>query len=55
LTRPNQSAICLRQNHSCSFNHLVGAQEERFWDGDTELLGGLEVDGEIELGRKLNG
>ena len=25
LTRPKRSAIPLRQNHSCSFDHLVGA------------------------------
>ena len=26
LTRPNRSAIPLRQNDSCSFDHLVGAE-----------------------------
>jgi hypothetical protein len=27
LTRPNRSAISLRQDHSCSLDHLVGARE----------------------------
>jgi hypothetical protein len=29
LTRPNRSAISLRQDDSCSFDHLVGAGEQR--------------------------
>src|SRR6516165_6760758 len=32
-------------------DHLVGGGEQRFWDGEAESLGGLEVDNEFKLGR----
>src|ERR1700690_2084030 len=35
------------------FDHYVGAAEERRRDIDAECLGGLQVDGHFELGRKL--
>ena len=31
------------------FEHLVGAHQERFGDGQAEGLGGLEVDYQLEL------
>ena len=34
---------------SGSSNHLVGAQQDRFGDGDVECLGGLEIDDKFEL------
>jgi hypothetical protein len=36
------------------FDHLVGAQEERFWDRQTKNLGGRKIEDEIELGRLLD-
>jgi hypothetical protein len=33
------------------FNHLVGAQEERFRDRQPKCLRGLEIDNQLELGR----
>src|SRR5262249_40409998 len=33
------------------FDHLVGAGKQRGWDGETDRLGSLEVDHELELGR----
>jgi hypothetical protein len=35
-------------------DHLVGAGEQRGWDGDAEHLRSLEVDDEFELGGELN-
>jgi hypothetical protein len=53
LTR-HRSAISLRQDDSCSFDHLVGACEERRRDFDAERLGGLKIDHQIELDRQLD-
>ena len=35
-------------------DHLVGAGEQRWWNGEAEGLGGLEVDYELELCRLLH-
>src|SRR5262245_134597 len=37
-----------------SFDHLVGAGENRVWHGQAEGLGGLEIDDELEPGRQLD-
>ena len=34
-----------------SFDHLVGAGEQRVWHGEAERLSGLEIDSNVELGR----
>jgi hypothetical protein len=36
------------------FDHLVGAQQERFRDRQPQRLGGGQVDEEIEFGRLLD-
>ena len=37
-----------------SFDHLVGALLHRYRNGQAERLGGLEVDDQLELGRRLH-
>ena len=36
------------------FDHLIGCGEQFVWDGDSERLGGLEVDDEVGFGRLLD-
>src|SRR5262249_5590604 len=47
------AAIRLSQQHSCSFNHLVGAHEHAERDFEAERLGGPHVDYQLVLGRRL--
>jgi hypothetical protein len=48
------AAIRLSQQHSCSLNHLVGAQQERLRDRQPERLRRFKIDDEIVLGRLLD-
>src|SRR4051812_8433297 len=41
-------------NSRRSFDHLVGAQEERLRDRQSECLGGSKIEDELELGRLLD-
>ena len=43
------------KHDGASFNHLVGAREQRRWHVEAERLGGFEVYDEIEFGRLHDG
>src|SRR5262245_25487903 len=54
-SRPqHQERTCAPQQTASLFDHLVGAREQRMRHGEAERLGGLEVDGELVLGRRLH-
>jgi hypothetical protein len=36
-------------------DHFVGGSQQRLGDGEAEGFGGLDVDDELELRRRLNG
>src|SRR5215216_1751420 len=57
LIRLGELTRCAKQPDSCTaansilFDHLVGAGEQRGWNGNPEYLRGPEIDDEFELGR----
>src|SRR5438132_7944920 len=42
------------QQRAESFDHLVGSSKKRVRHGQAKRLGGLDVDGQLELGRLLD-
>ena len=48
--RPDRTSLRLAH----SFDHLVGAGEQRWWDSEAERLSSRQIDDEIELGRLLH-
>src|SRR5207245_10063506 len=41
-------------NSRRSFDHLVGAGEQRRWHGEAERLGSLKIDHQLVFGRRLH-
>src|SRR5215470_4858723 len=48
------ATIRLSQQHSCSFDHLVGADKQSSRHSEAERLGGLEVDDQLDFGGLLD-
>ena len=52
--------LCAKSRHfalrgrQALFDHLVGASEERWWHGETERSGGLQIDDQLKFGGLLN-
>ena len=54
------SEMCQSQTHAPqqtahSLDHLVGAAEQRDWEGEAERFGGVHVDDQLDLHRLLDG
>ena len=56
MARMTLSVISPRKCSHCErlFDHLVGRHLQSLWHGETEPLGGFEVDDQLEFGRQLN-
>jgi hypothetical protein len=48
------SRLTHRSNLAALINHLIGASQQRRWDGEPERLGRLEVDHQLEFIRRLD-
>src|SRR6516164_6951889 len=48
------AAIRLSQQHSCSFDHLVGEREQPVGQIEAKRLSGLQVDDQLVFGRLLH-
>src|SRR5262245_7946925 len=49
-----RSALCQKRTLARLFDHVVGAGEKRFRDGQSDRRCGLEVYDQLEFGRQLN-
>src|ERR1700680_3914116 len=52
--RRAMSQSCQQKNSAPSFDHLVGATQQRKRDGQAERLGSLEIDDQFDFGDLLN-
>ena len=51
VRRISVRSACQKARSAVSFDHLVGAGEQRRWHIQSERLGGFQIYGEFELGR----
>src|SRR5215813_15315028 len=49
--RERLSQIDPKRSFACSFDDFVGAGEHREWQNETQRLGGVEIDDQLELRR----
>src|SRR6185436_7862815 len=47
--KERMSQRCQRRTFACSLNYLIGTRDERERYGKPQLLGSLEVDGQLEF------
>jgi hypothetical protein len=52
--RTDFATISSHSAHRDLLDHLVCGGQQGFWDGETERLGGFEVDCQLELGSQLD-
>ena len=50
-SRSARSRLYAMQQKAVLLDHLVGARDQRRWDRQSERLGGLEINDQLELGR----
>jgi hypothetical protein len=43
------------QQRGSLFDHLIGSRKQFVWDGESERFGGLEIDDQLKLYRRLHG
>jgi hypothetical protein len=43
------------QQRTSLFDHLIGSRKQFVWNGESERLGGLEIDDQLILCRHLHG
>jgi hypothetical protein len=43
-----------RSKRALLFDHFVGVQQERFWNGEADRFRGFDVDDQLKLGWPLN-
>ena len=48
------SALCQKRTSGASFDHIVGATEQQRWHVEVHRLGGLEIDDQFKLCRRLD-
>src|SRR5262252_6227443 len=48
------SVLCHKRTSAASFDHIVGATEQQRWHVEVQRLGGLEIDDQFKLCRRLD-
>src|SRR5262249_25285895 len=54
IERVRMSALCHKRTSVASFDHIVSATEQQRWHVEVHRLGGLEIDDQFKLCRRLD-